>query len=139
MKPQHGFLGFLGQIFRVQSGWEARCGRIYVPHDVEWAWIAAFLGQVLTPSLVNSLIAGKTSNALAAALIIFGPWLSKVAGLRKRVNKATLDADGGNQPEPEACLVDIQKDLCNVCAHRVRKKARLRHRNSATAKKFVAA
>ena len=68
-------------------------GEIYVPHDILFAWAAGILGHVLTPWLINDLIAGRQSDAAKKVLAIALPFLLKKAGLRALVNRRTIAAD----------------------------------------------
>jgi hypothetical protein len=68
-------------------------GEIYVPHDIFFAWAAGILGHVLTPWLINDLIAGRQSDATKKVFAIALPFLLKKAGLRALVNRRTIAAD----------------------------------------------
>lgn len=99
---------------------------------------------MLTPWAVNSLIRKDYKSAFLAIVIMFAPYLSKVFGLRKLVNKRTLirgekDAKPGDNNLPEFVMLNLRKDLCSVCRQRAERKIHLKRTESASRKSFVAA
>jgi len=94
IKLQHGLLALLGQLhFAYSQAGNLDLGGIYVPHDGNAAWMSAVLAQSLTPFLVNVLIDGHWAQGAAIALAINAPALLKLLGLRRRINKHTIEAD----------------------------------------------
>merc|ERR1712032_519940 len=77
IKLQHGLLALLGQLHFAYSQ----------------AGMSAVLAQSLTPFLVNVLIDGHWAQGAAIALAINAPALLKLLGLRRRINKHTIEAD----------------------------------------------
>ena len=59
--------------------------------------MSAVLSQSLTPFLVNVLIDGHWAHGAAIALAINAPALLKLLGLRRRINKRTIQV---HDPDP---------------------------------------
>ena len=82
-------------------------GSIYVEHDRDAAWTAVVLAHMLTPAIVNNLIAGKPGNwrkAAWMALIIFVPYLLKKTGVLRLINRETLKQP--SEPSNDAACLE---------------------------------